>query len=292
MKIAVTGAGGQLGSELCRQLGESAVALTRQALDVTDRRCILDTLDSIRPDAVINAAAYTAVDQAESEPALCREVNAEGVAHVVEACRRLHCPLVQVSTDYVFGRDAGRRVPYRETDAPGPLNFYGQTKLEGERHAQCWPKHFIVRTCGLYTRPLPGDGHHNFVRIMLQLASRQQEIRVVDDQHCTPTFTADLAQAIRHLLTTTRYGTYHVTNDGSTTWYNLAAEIFRLARLTVSLQPISTSQYRTTARRPTYSVLDTAKYHHLNAPPLPSWQQALATCLANLDLSTLIAESP
>jgi len=125
MKIAITGAGGQLGGELCRQLVESAVALTRPALDITDRRCVLDVLGSIRPDAVINAAAYTAVDQAESERELCRAVNAEGVAHIVEACRRLDCPLVQISTDYVFGRDADRRVPYHETDAPGPLNVYG-----------------------------------------------------------------------------------------------------------------------------------------------------------------------
>ena len=279
MKIAVTGAGGQLGSELCRQLGNEAVGLDLPRFDLTDRDRVLARLAEIRPQAVINTAAYTQVDKAEEEAELCRAVNAVGVVPLVEACRRLDATLVQISTDYVFGGDLGRKTPYCETDPPDPQGVYARTKLEGERHAAGWQQHLIVRTCGLYGPPGPRSAG-NFVDTMLQLAGRRDPLRVVCDQHCTPSFVPHVARAIRFLVDTGAYGTYHVVNAGQTTWYDLAAEIFRLSGLEVRLEPISTAQYGAPAPRPGYSVLDTGKYHALpGRPAMPSWEEALAEYL-------------
>lgn len=280
MSIVVTGSGGQLGSELCRQLGGEAVPLDLPRFELTDRDGVLQTVTGLGPRAVINTAAFTQVDRAEEEAERCRAVNARGVAHLVEACRALDCVLVQISTDYVFGGDTTRRVPYRETDAPQPQGVYARTKLEGERYAAEWEKHFVVRTCGLYGQPGPRSAG-NFVQTMLELAERRGRLRVVGDQHCTPSYVPHVARAIRFLLETEAYGTYHVTNGGQTTWYDFAAEIFRLSALEVELEPINTSEYGARAPRPAYSVLDTSKYHDLpNRPAMPPWQFALAEYLA------------
>lgn len=276
MTIVVTGSQGQLGMELCRQLGAEAVGLDVPQFDLTDRSSVLDALQAIRPAAVINTAAYTRVDQAERDVHLCRAVNATGVQYLAEACGQVDCLLVQISTDYVFGRDASRSIPYRENDTPGPLNVYGQTKLEGEQQAAQWKKHFIVRTCGLYGQLGPRSPG-NFVTTMLRLGRERDRLQIVRDQHCTPSYVPHVARAIRFLLRTEAYGLYHVINTGSTTWYDFAAEIFRLAGMTVRLEPITTVQYGSPARRPAYSVLDPAKYHSLpDRPTMPTWQEALA----------------
>ena len=280
MTIVVTGSEGQLGSELCRQLGGEAVGLDRPRFELTDRDRVLKTLTGLGPRAVINTAAFTQVDRAEEEAERCRAVNALGVAHLVEACRKLDCVLVEISTDYVFGGDATRRVPYQETDEPRPQGVYARTKLEGEGYAAHWAKHFIVRTCGLYGRPGPRSTG-NFVETMLGLAGQRRRLRVVCDQRCTPSYVPHVARAIRFLLGTEAYGTYHVANGGETTWYDFAAEIFRRSGLEVELEPVTTSEYGATAPRPAYSVLDTSKYPALSdRPAMPPWQAALAEYLA------------
>jgi len=280
MRIAVAGSQGQLGAELCRQLGADGVGFDLPEFDLTDRECVLTTLAGVEPHAIINAAAYTDVDGAECEAATCRAVNAGGVAHLVEACRRLDAVLVQVSTDYVFGADAARRTPYRENDAPRPQGIYAHTKLEGEQRAATWARHFIVRTCGLYGRGgrrSPG----NFVDTMLRVAQMRRAVRVVGDQHCTPTWSRHLARAIRFLLTTDRYGVYHVVNSGATTWHAFAEEIFRATGQEVAVEPITTAEYGARAPRPAFSVLDTGKYHGLpGRPAMPAWQDALRAYLA------------
>lgn len=274
--IAVIGSGGQLGSELLRQLGAAAVGLDLPHFDLTERQGVLAALQSLRPQAVINAAAYTRVDEAETAPERCWAINADGVAHLAEACRALNCLLVQISTDYVFGADSQRRTPYREDDAPGPRGVYAQSKLAGERNAAQWERHFIVRTCGLYGQPGPRSAG-NFVATMLRLAETAERIRVVADQYCSPSYVRHVARAIGFLvLNVEAFGIYHVVNGGATTWQALAVEVFRQAGLEVEVEPITTDQYGARAPRPAYSVLDTTKYHALpGRPAMPTWQEGL-----------------
>ncbi|MHB1036370.1 MAG: dTDP-4-dehydrorhamnose reductase [Pirellulales bacterium] len=283
MKIAVLGAEGQLGGELCRQLAADAIPLDRPLLDLTDHDTVARVLAEARPDAVINTAAYTQVDKAEQEPDLCRRVNTEAVGYLAEACRRLDCPLLQVSTDYVFGGDAARSTPYRECDETSPQGIYARTKLEGECQAAGWEKHFIVRTCGLYGRRGPQTPGGNFVDTMLRLGRERRRVSVVDDQHCTPSYVPHVARAMLYLIGTQAWGLYHVVNSGATTWHDFAAEIFRQAEMDVALTRITTAQYGAAAPRPGYSVLDTSKYHALGGPAMPSWQAALAEYLESLE---------
>jgi len=280
VKIAVTGAHGQLGGELCRQLCGDAIPLDIDTCDLTDREAVRKTLRRLQPDVVINCAAYTRVDRAEQEPELCRAVNTTSVVHLAESCGELDCPLVQISTDYVFGGgpDPGR--PFREDDPPAPQGVYAQTKLEGERAAARHRKHLIVRTCGLYARPSERRAE-NFVKTMLRLARSGQTVRVVGDQHCTPSYVPHVARAIRFLAGTTAYGTYHVVNTGETTWYEFAKELYRRAGSAVQVDPITTAEYGALAPRPAYSVLDTGKYHALaGCAAMPWWKDALAEYLA------------
>jgi dTDP-4-dehydrorhamnose reductase len=279
MSIVVTGAYGQLGGELCRQLGDKAVGIDIDTLDLTDGKAVVEKMLRLGPDAIINCAAYTQVDEAETEPEKCQAVNATAVEHLALACAKLDCPLVQISTDYVFGQSPEDPRPWREDDRPSPQGVYARTKLAGEQAAIAYPKHLIVRTCGLYARP-SGQRAANFVRTMLRLGAARQELRVVADQHCTPTYVPHLARAILFLLgqdgSPAPWGIYHVTNTGETTWQQFAMEIFRLAKMPVVVQPITTAEYGAPAPRPSYSVLDTSAYHRLGGPPMPNWKAALA----------------
>ena len=288
MTIVVTGAYGQLGGELCRQLGPAATPLDVDTLDLTDGPATIERIAAIRPEAVINCAAYTAVDKAESEPEKCRAVNAAAVEHLVRACGQLDCPLVQISTDYVFGAVASAPRPWREDDPCQPQGVYARTKLQGEQAAAKHEKHLIVRTCGLYARPSDPRAA-NFVKTMLRLGAARPELRIVDDQHCTPTFVPHLARAILFMLGVggessqgkpAPWGTHHVTNTGEATWREFAAEIFRQAGMEVAVRPITTAEYGAPAARPSYSVLDTSAYHRLGGPAMPHWSAALAEYFA------------
>jgi dTDP-4-dehydrorhamnose reductase len=272
MRIVITGAKGQLGRELCRQLGEAAVGLDLPEFDLTNARQVAEELPRLCPTALVNCAAYTLVDKAEQEPEICQAVNAHGVHSLTAAARRANCPLVQISTDYVFGGDPLRSRPYAEDDPPAPQGVYARSKLEGERCAAAWDRHFIVRSSGLYG---PAPRGNNFVDTMLRLSAERPELRVVDDQCCTPTYVVHLSRAVRCLLETSAYGTYHIVNGGWTTWYRFAQEIFRFLGREVTLRPITTQEYGAPAPRPAYSVLDTTKYHSLQGPIMPEWTDAL-----------------
>jgi dTDP-4-dehydrorhamnose reductase len=280
MKIAVTGAYGQLGAELCRLLGLDALPLEVDTLDLTNAPAVRETLLRLQPKVVINAAAYTQVDRAEKEVEACRAINATAVEHLAGVCGELGCPLVQISTDYVFAGPPDRHQPYREVDPPLPQGVYAQSKFAGEQAAARHAKHLIVRTCGLYARPSDARAG-NFVKTMLRLGRGGSELRVVADQHCTPSYVPHVARAVLFLAGVTGpgpapWGIYHVTNRGATTWYEFAAEIFRQAGIDVPLRPITTAEYGAAAPRPNYSVLDTTAYHALGGPQMPDWKSALA----------------
>jgi len=280
MAIVITGANGQLGSELSRQLGDEAVGLSRRQLDITNRDEVARVLKDLRPEVVINAAAYTQVDRAEEETEVCRRVNVEAVANLVSACEELGAVLVQVSSDYVFDNSPNpNQKPWTEVDVPSPQGAYALSKFDGEAAAARCRRHFIVRTCGLYGRVAPPGQATNFVETMLRLAQSRDHLRVIDDQHCTPSSTVDVARATIFLMRSEAFGLYHITNAGETTWFALAKEIFRQAGLTLTVEAISTEEYAAAAPRPRYSVLDTAKYRALGGPELPDWQTALAAYL-------------
>jgi dTDP-4-dehydrorhamnose reductase len=280
MKFAVIGAAGQLGRDLCPRLTGEVLPLDRTGADLTNAAMLRATLGEERPDVVVNCAAYNFVDKAESEPDAAFAVNAWGVRQLARICRELDCALVHFSSDYVFGLDARRSTPYRVSDAPGPLSVYAMSKLAGEYsvRAEC-PKHFVIRTCGLYGVWGSGGKGGNFVETMLRIAGQGKPLRVVNDQHCTPSYTADVAVATANLIATGKYGLYHVTNAGATTWYELAKAAFEVAGVKADLTPIPTSDYPTPARRPLYSVLALDALAEAGVPTPRPWRDAVAAYL-------------
>jgi dTDP-4-dehydrorhamnose reductase len=288
MRVAVVGAAGQLGSDLVAVLQSRAIPLHHAAaggppgIDITSLESVAAALDAHAPDAVVNAAAYNLVDDAERDPETAFRVNAFGPRHLALACAQRGIPLLHVSTDYVFGLDAGRTKPWSESDLPGPVNVYGASKLAGEHLVRiASPRHFIVRTCGLYGRAAGTKG--NFVRTVRRLAARRDELRIVHDQRCTPTSTADLAPALVRLLETQVWGTYHVTNGGDCTWYEFASAVVAELGLATRVVPVATSEFPRPARRPAYSVLDGSKFARTTHAPLRPWRDALADYLAHSD---------
>lgn len=276
MTFAVLGAAGQLGREFCKRLSGNVTALTRERIDLNRPEMVRRVLLDLRPDVLINCAAFNLVDRAETESVAAFAVNTHGVREMARACREIDCTLVHFSTDYVFGLDAARRTPYAESDAPGPINVYGTSKLASEYLLRsCCPKHFVIRTCGLYGVWGSGGKGGNFVETMLRLAQAGKPLRVVADQVCTPTYAADLANAVLGLIATKRYGLYHLTNNGACSWYEFARAIFELGGIRADLTPIPSTDYPAPARRPFYSVLDTSLYESLHVSPLRPWRTAL-----------------
>lgn len=283
--VAVTGSSGQLGGELCRRLGEDAVPLTRRELDLSRPDGVREVVERLRPRAVVNCAAWTAVDLAETRRDECLAVNATAVESLAAACEAADALLVQVSTDYVFGADRGRREPYREDDQPGPLGFYGASKLAGEAAARRWENHQIVRTCGLYSVGAGGPVRgRNFADTMLVLARERPDVAVVDDQFCAPSYVPHVADAILRLLDAGLSrgvtGTFHAVNRGVTTWHAFASELFRLMELPMTVRPIASKDRPSPVERPTFSVLDADKLEGVIGGPLPSWQDGLAAYVA------------
>jgi dTDP-4-dehydrorhamnose reductase len=280
MKYAVIGAAGQLGRDLCPRLKGEVVPLSRVEADLTNADLLRTTLSSLRPDVVINCAAYNFVDKAEAEPPAAFAVNAWGVRSLAQVCRDLDCTLVHFSTDYVFGLDADRRTPWTELDAPGPVSVYGLSKLAGEYLVRSiCPRHFVVRTCGLYGVWGSGGKGGNFVETMLRVAGMGKPLRVVADQVCTPSFTVDVAAATIALVGTTQYGLYHVTNAASCTWHDFAAAIFAGAGVKADLTPITSAEFGAAARRPSFSVLSNDALRATGVAPPRPWREALQVYL-------------
>ena len=279
MKILLTGPTGQVGWELAPRLGAlgEVVALDRPALDLADGdAAIRARVRELRPDVIVNAAAYTAVDRAESEPELASAINGVAPGVLAEEAKRIDALLIHYSTDYVF--DGAKAGPYTEEDAPNPLSVYGRTKLEGERAIQASGcRHLILRTSWVYA-----SRGHNFLLTMLRLGAERPELRVVDDQRGAPTWARDIADATVKLLAAPPTGLFHLTAAGETTWHGFTTEIFRRTALTPVVKPIHAAAYPTAARRPANSVLDTAKLRRATGIAIPPWTDRLAACLAEL----------
>ena len=279
--IAILGSNGQLGQGFRSLLpGDDGVhALTRADADLAIPGQITAILQKLKPKLVINCSAYNLVDQCEATPEAAFAVNSFGVRELAIACRENHATLVHFSTDYVFGLDEKRQMAYVESDAPGPVSSYGLSKLAGEYFVRSLcPDHYIIRTCGLYGRHGAGGKGTNFVETMLKLATAGKSIRVVNDQILTPTSAADVAEATRQLVGVHRFGVYHLTNSGECSWYEFARAIFELAGVKADLQPITSAEYGSKARRPAYSVLRTE--HPYLVPTLRPWREALQAYLA------------
>ncbi len=276
---AVLGAAGQLGRDLVPLLaagGADVRGLTRADVDLDRPETVAAYFSANRPAVFVNCAAYNFVDKAEADPAAAYRTNAWGVRALADACHAAGTLFVHFGTDYVFGLET-RDEPWRETDAPGPVSEYGRSKLAGEYAARAsGPDHLVVRTCGLYGVWGSGGKGTNFIETMLRLADQGKPLRVVADQHCTPTATADLAAAVVALIARGARGLFHVTNAGRTTWHDLAAEAFRLAGVAANLTPITSAEFGAPARRPSTSVLACGKLLAAGVTPPQDWRAALA----------------
>ncbi len=282
MKIVVTGANGQLGTDLCKVFAPfELVPLTHNDVEVTDMDSVKRAFGGHQPDVVINTAAFVRVDDCETEQDKAFLTNALGARNVAVASRELGAKLVHISTDYVFGGETeSRAVPYTEFDAPVPLSVYGRSKLAGEdfvRHL-C-RRYFIIRVSGLFGIAGASGKGGNFVETMLKLAKERDELRVVTDQVFSPTYTKDLAGKIAHLITTEYYGVFHITNKGWCSWYEFTREILNQAGLKTPVTPISSSQYPQKARRPRFSALDSYQLRLLGMDDMRPWEQALGDYL-------------
>ena len=279
MKILVTGIGGQLGHDVMKVLKHrniDCLGADRSEFDITDYQAAHKFIFDYKPDIIIHCSAYTAVDKAEDDVALCRRVNAQGTENIAKICREIDAKMVYISTDYVFP-GIGEQF-YEVEDKTGPTNIYGLTKLEGERVVQTLlKKYFIVRISWVF-----GFNGNNFVKTMLKLGEIHKELDVVADQIGSPTYTADLAALLCDMVATDRYGIYHVTNEGTCSWAEFATEIFKQAGMHVKVNFITASEYITKARRPANSRMSKDKLAKMGFKNLPKWQNAVARYLKEL----------
>lgn len=295
MRILVCGAGGQVGHELvdrARRYGLEALGMTREQLDITDADQVADLISRSKPEMVINAAAYTHVDNAETHSDQAYAVNRDGAARLAEGARQARIPLFHISTDYVFSGDA--RTPYSETDEVAPTGAYGASKLAGEAAIQDeLDQHLILRTSWVY-----GTHGHNFVKTMLRLGSQRDSLSVVADQFGCPTQAGSIADVLLQLAQryerdgALAWGLYHYTGRSPCTWFDFAVEVFRQAEAKGMLakqpqvSPISTTQYPTPAKRPAWSVLDCNKFETAFGIETLEWRDELAVVLDGLAASS------
>lgn len=282
MKILVTGSYGQLGNSIRREFEKNpdieAVYTDYDTLDITDRNAVRNFLEANKFDYVINCAAYTAVDKAETDDLKASALNTRAVGNLGEAANRTGTKVIHISTDYVFSGEGFR--PYEENDEPFPQGIYGRTKLEGEGLLSSFCQQaMIIRTAWLYS-----EFGNNFVKNMLRLAESKNEINVVTDQIGTPTYASDLAAAIHKIITQSNWesGIYHFTNEGVASWYDFSKAIFEDAGIDMKVNPIPTKEYPTPAKRPYYSVLSKNKIKRIYGLEIPYWRDSLRKCISNL----------
>lgn len=292
MKVLITGSSGMLGRALCQALSDKFKVVGMDIIkpmsyvlcpmsfikcDITDREKTVAEIISLKPDIVIHAAAYTDVDGCERDPQKANAVNALGTQNVARACKTNKCLLIYISTDFVF--DGKKASPYIESDQPNPISSYGRSKLKGEEFIHSILTRFaIIRSSWLF-----GKGGHNFVDIILEKARTEEELKVVNDQRGSPTYTPDLAKAIARLIELSDKigGIYHITNSGSCCWYEFALAIKEMANLDADILPISSEQFRSPAKRPKMSILDNTRYQQVTSEKLRPWPEALKEYLSD-----------
>ena len=279
MVVLVTGANGQLGQAIQFVAGNYPnihfVFCSSSDLDITNKENCDSVFNKEKPDFCINAAAYTAVDKAESEPEKAELINVIGAKNLAEACKNFNAKLIHISTDFVF--DGSKNSPYNETDLPNPKGVYGQTKLEGEIAIQeVFDAYFIIRTSWVYSQ-----FGNNFMKTMLRLASERTSLSVVNDQIGTPTNAVDLAECLVTIITehsklnTEHYGIYNFSNEGQCSWFDFAKKIFEIYQVKIEVTPIPTTQFPTPAERPKYSVLDKTKIKTVFGIEIKPWEQSI-----------------
>lgn len=280
MKVLVTGAEGQLGWDVLRELDRRSVpcrGVDREDFDLTDGDAVKAYVQEYAPDVIVHCAAYTAVDQAEREPEVCARVNGDGTMNVVRAALSVGAKMVYISTDYVFSGEGEK--PWEEDDPYDPKNVYGLSKLQGEMAVRSLMKrYFLIRTSWVF-----GLHGKNFVRTMLRLGRDKAEVRVVDDQIGSPTYSADLARVICDMISTEKYGIYHVCNEGWMSWAQFSRMIMTARSLPCRVVPVPSAEYPTPARRPLNSRMSTRKMKDAGFAPMPTVEDALNRYLRELE---------
>lgn len=279
MKVLVTGAKGQLGQDVLRLLEEQTwevFGFGREELNIKDEKQVSEKVLSIQPDIIIHTAAYTQVDQAESDEEAAFKVNAEGTKYLAQAAEAVGAKFCYVSTDYVF--DGTKNEPYKADDQTNPQTVYGKSKLVGEQYTQEYcSKNYIVRTSWVF-----GLYGNNFVKTMLRLVEEKKELGIVHDQVGSPTYTTDLARFIINLVQTDKYGIYHGSNSGVCSWYEFAKEIFEQSNIEIVVNPLTTEDFPRPAARPKYSVLDKGMIEENGFESFQDWKEALKDFLKKL----------
>lgn len=280
LKILVTGAKGQLGTDMVKRLEEMGLeyqGVDQEDFDLTNREAVFNYLKDCRPEAVIHCAAYTAVDKAEDDQELCYSVNVKGTSYLAQVCREINAKLLYLSTDYIF--DGSGETPFETDSKPNPINHYGLTKYQGELEIQKYlDAFFIVRISWVFGKYGP-----NFVKTMINLAQKQDEIKVVADQIGSPTYTYDLSLLLAEMIQTEQYGVYHATNEGYCSWYQLAKESIEIAGYHCKVVPIASSDYPTRAVRPKNSRLSKNSLDKAGFNRLPHYSEALRGFIQELN---------
>lgn len=278
MKILVTGANGQLGFDVCRELTErgytDVIGVDKEMLDITDEVAVNKYINEVKPDIIMHNAAWTAVDIAEDNSDACYKVNVLGTRYIAENAQKIGAKLVYISTDYVFN---GEGENYFEVDdKKAPLSVYGKTKYEGELEAKKCEKHFIVRISWVF-----GINGKNFVKTMLNLAETKTELNVVADQIGSPTYTYDLSKLLCDMIETEKYGEYHATNENICSWCDFAKKIFEIAGVSMKVNAVTSSEYPAKAHRPSNSRLSKKSLDSAGFKRLPTWEDALYRFIKN-----------
>ena len=282
MKIAVLGANGQLGRDVAAAFaaeGHAVAGLTHEQVEIESLEAVKSALEGIRPELVVNTAAFHHVEKCEADPARAFAVNGIGARNVAQVTDALGAPLIHIGTDYVF--DGMKQEPYAEEDQPRPLNVYGNTKLSGEHFVRSInPRHFVVRVSAIYgENPCRAKGGLNFVELMLKLSREREELRVVDDEFVTPTPTAQIARQLVELSRSRHYGLYHATAEGGCSWFEFAAAIFEMTGTRVRLERARPGEFPAKVPRPKYSVLENKALKSRSLNVFTPWQEGLAQYL-------------